>query len=60
MTNKSDIEAAEVVAGNGLLHRRLFLATGATLLGGGLSLLTARPAGAAPLEVPPWGSIAMK
>ncbi len=54
MTNKSDIEAAEVVAGNGLLHRRLFLATGATLLGGGLSLLTARPAGAAPLEVPPW------
>jgi sulfane dehydrogenase subunit SoxC len=54
MTNKSDIDAAEVVAGNGLLHRRLFLATGATLLGGGLSLLTARPAGAAPLEVPPW------
>jgi len=54
MTNNSDIEAAEVVAGNGLLHRRLFLTTGATLLGGGLSLLTARPAGAAPLEVPPW------
>ena len=35
MTDKNDIDAAEVVAGNGLLHRRLFLARGATLLGGG-------------------------
>lgn len=45
----------EIVAGNGLLHRRLFLANGAALLGaGGLGLLTARPVGAEPLEVPPW------
>ncbi len=54
MTDKNDMDTAEVVAGNGLLHRRFFLASGATLLGGGLSLLTARPVGAAPLEVPPW------
>jgi sulfane dehydrogenase subunit SoxC len=45
----------EVVAGNGLLHRRVFLRRGAALLGaGGLSLLTATPAGADPLEIPPW------
>jgi sulfane dehydrogenase subunit SoxC len=45
----------EVVAGNGLLHRRLFLARGAALLGaGGVTLMSARPAGAEPLEVPPW------
>jgi hypothetical protein len=45
----------EVVAGNGLLHRRLFLARGAALIGaGGVSLLSARPAGAEPLDVPPW------
>jgi sulfane dehydrogenase subunit SoxC len=47
--------ALEVVAGNGLLHRRLFLTQSAALLGaGGVSLLTARPATAEPLEVPPW------
>jgi sulfane dehydrogenase subunit SoxC len=45
----------EVVAGNGLLHRRLFLTGGAALAGtAGLSLLTARPVGAEPLEIPPW------
>jgi sulfane dehydrogenase subunit SoxC len=45
----------EAVAGNGLLHRRLFLARSAALLGaGGLSLLSARPAAADPLTVPPW------
>ena len=45
----------EVVAGNGLLHRRLFLSRGAAMLGaGGLGLMTARPAGAEPLEIPPW------
>lgn len=42
----------EVVAGNGLLHRRLFLAQGAAAIGAGL--LAARPARAEPLEVPPW------
>jgi sulfane dehydrogenase subunit SoxC len=45
----------EIVAGNGLLHRRLFLTKSAALLGaGGVSLLAARPAGADPLEVPEW------
>jgi sulfane dehydrogenase subunit SoxC len=47
--------APEIVAGNGLLHRRWFLAQGVGLLGaGGLGLLTARPVGAEPLEVPGW------
>jgi sulfane dehydrogenase subunit SoxC len=44
----------EPVAGNGLLHRRLFLQGGAAVLGAGVELLTARPAGAAPPEVPAW------
>ena len=45
----------EVVAGNGLLHRRVFLVQGAGLVGaGGLTLLSARPALAEPLEIPPW------
>jgi sulfane dehydrogenase subunit SoxC len=43
----------EPVAGNGLLHRRLFLAQGAALVGG-VGLLTAQPVRAEPLEVPPW------
>jgi sulfane dehydrogenase subunit SoxC len=42
----------EPVAGNGLLHRRLFLARGAAALGAGTAFLTARPAQAAPPEVP--------
>jgi len=43
----------EQVAGNGLLHRRLFLTQGAALLGtGGLGLLTAQPATAQ--ELPSW------
>jgi len=42
----------EPVAGNGLLHRRLFLTGGAAVLGGGLALLTARPAGAAEAGLP--------
>jgi sulfane dehydrogenase subunit SoxC len=49
------VSLPEIVAGNGLLHRRLFLAKSAALLGaGGVSLLAARPAGADPLEVPEW------
>jgi len=55
MTDRESNEALEVVAGNGLLHRRVFLTQGAALLGaGGLTLLAARPALAEPLEVPPW------
>lgn len=41
---QSGITAADQVAGNGLLHRRLFLTGGAAALGGGL--LVARPAAA--------------
>jgi hypothetical protein len=44
--------ALEPVAGNGLLHRRLFLTQGAAVLGTGVALLTARNTSAAPLEVP--------
>jgi sulfane dehydrogenase subunit SoxC len=45
----------EPVAGNGLLHRRLFLTGSAALAGvAGLTFLTARPAAAAPPEVPAW------
>lgn len=54
MTGKRDNDPSlEVVAGNGLIHRRLFLTQGAALLGG-VGLLSARPAGADPLEIPPW------
>jgi sulfane dehydrogenase subunit SoxC len=46
-------EELEPVAGNGLLHRRLFLTRGAAVLGtAGAAFLSARPAQAAPLEVP--------
>jgi sulfane dehydrogenase subunit SoxC len=48
-------DALQPVAGNGLLHRRLFLARGAALLGtAGATLLTARNVAAAPPEVPAW------
>jgi sulfane dehydrogenase subunit SoxC len=48
------IEGLQAVAGNGLLHRRLFLSGGGALLGG-LALLNARPASAdGPPEVPAW------
>jgi sulfane dehydrogenase subunit SoxC len=47
--------ADDVVAGNGLLHRRLFLTQGAALFGtGGLSLLAAQPLAAETLTVPQW------
>src|SRR5215218_8647306 len=45
-----DSTALEAVAGNGLLHRRLFLTQGAALAG----LLSAVPVAAEPLDVPPW------
>jgi sulfane dehydrogenase subunit SoxC len=52
---KIDQRLLEPIAGNGLLHRRLFLTGSAALAGvAGLTLLTARPAGAAPPEVPVW------
>jgi sulfane dehydrogenase subunit SoxC len=46
--------ALEVVAGNGLLHRRLFLTQSAALVGSGLTLLAAQPVAAEPLAIPPW------
>jgi sulfane dehydrogenase subunit SoxC len=50
---KTTAPSLEAVAGNGLLHRRLFLTHGAALAGG-LTLLSARPVAAEPLEIPPW------
>ncbi|MGE4657463.1 MAG: sulfite dehydrogenase [Gammaproteobacteria bacterium] len=46
----------EEVAGNGLLHRRVFLGQGAALIGAaGFNLLTARPGLAQPTAgIPPW------
>jgi sulfane dehydrogenase subunit SoxC len=53
-TNFDDLIPA---AGNGLLHRRLFLAGGAGLAGtAGLALLTPHPAAAQPPAVPPWST----
>jgi sulfane dehydrogenase subunit SoxC len=52
ITARAEIDRLATVAGNGLLHRRLFLTRGAALLGATGALLTARPAAAAPPEVP--------
>ncbi|HET7130889.1 MAG TPA: hypothetical protein VFJ95_01520, partial [Gammaproteobacteria bacterium] len=52
LTEHAEIDRLETVAGNGLLHRRLFLARGAALFGAAGALLTARPAAAAPPVVP--------
>jgi sulfane dehydrogenase subunit SoxC len=55
MTDQRKAAEQEPVAGNGLLHRRLFLTQGAALVGaGGLTLLSAQPAWAEPLAVPAW------
>lgn len=57
MSQNQDITSTLTpVAGNGLLHRRLFLSGGAAALGAGtLGLLTARPTAAAPPpETPEW------
>jgi len=43
----------EPVAGNGLLHRRIFL-QGALASAGGITLMSARPAEAQRLDVPEW------
>jgi sulfane dehydrogenase subunit SoxC len=50
MTKPTALDSLEQVAGNGLLHRRLFLQGGAAALAGA-TLLTAR---AAPPDVPAW------
>jgi sulfane dehydrogenase subunit SoxC len=50
MTKRSTLDSLEPVAGNGLLHRRLFLQGGAAALAGA-TLLTAR---AAPPDTPAW------
>ena len=50
MTKDLNRNSLEPVAGNGLLHRRMFLTHGAAA---GAALLTAGAASAAPLEVPP-------
>jgi sulfane dehydrogenase subunit SoxC len=49
MTKRSAPDSLEPVAGNGLLHRRLFLTSGAAVAG-----LTFMTANAAPPDVPPW------
>lgn len=54
MKPEATLVELEQVAGNGLLHRRLFLTHSAALLGAGAALLTAQPASAAPPEVPAW------
>ncbi len=48
MTKRTALDSLEPVAGNGLLHRRLFLAGGAAA---GLTFMTAR---AAPPDTPSW------
>jgi sulfane dehydrogenase subunit SoxC len=50
---RSDPALNDYVAGNGLLHRRLFLREGLSLLSGA-GLMTALPAHADPLQIPPW------
>jgi sulfane dehydrogenase subunit SoxC len=48
----------EPAAGNGLLHRRLFLSGGAALAGaGGLALLSPKPVNAQPPAVPAWSTL---
>ena len=54
MANHDDLQPA---AGNGLLHRRLFLTGGAAVAGAaGLALLTPRAAPAQPPAVPAWST----
>jgi len=55
MRKNVGLDSLERVAGNGLLHRRLFLRQGAALLGAaGATVLTARSAQAAPPDLPAW------
>jgi len=50
---QDELKGIEDAAGNGLLHRRLFLQGGAGLLAGA-GLMSARHAQAAPLTIPAW------
>src|ERR1019366_9016198 len=55
MKNSKDLPAApEFVAGNGLLHRRALLASGAGLAASLTGYASRSPAHAAPLAVEPW------
>jgi sulfane dehydrogenase subunit SoxC len=54
MTTRGPRPVLEEVAGNGLLHRRLFLAQSASLFGAGVTLLTAVPSSAASPDAPAW------
>jgi sulfane dehydrogenase subunit SoxC len=55
-TSRTPTSPIEEVAGNGLLHRRIFLTQGVALIGaGGFTALSTRPVSAAdPPNVPPW------
>jgi sulfane dehydrogenase subunit SoxC len=55
-TSRPPTSPIEEVAGNGLLHRRIFLTQGVALIGaGGFTALSTRPVSAAdPPNVPPW------
>lgn len=58
MKDESRSDDLKPVAGNGLLHRRMFLTSTAAMVGGaGLELMTARPAQAAPPDVPTWMTV---
>jgi sulfane dehydrogenase subunit SoxC len=52
-SDKPETAPAEYSAGNGLLHRRLFVSGGLGLIGGA-GLMTAAPTRAEPLTIPPW------
>ena len=55
-TSSTPSVVLEEVAGNGLLHRRIFLTGGVALIGaGGLTVLSAGSAAAAdPPDIPTW------
>jgi sulfane dehydrogenase subunit SoxC len=55
-TSRTPTSSVEEVAGNGLLHRRIFLTQGVALMGaGGFTAVSTRPVSAAdPPSIPPW------
>jgi hypothetical protein len=54
---KEELERLEVVAGNGLLDRRVFLRSGAAFAAAVAGYAVARSAGAAPLADDPWSLV---
>src|SRR5882672_12570198 len=54
---KDELERLEVVAGNGLLDRRVFLRGGAAFAAAVTGYSVARSAGAAPLKDDPWSLV---